>query len=227
MIRIKLIVEGATEREFVSKLLTPYFSDKNIFFETITIDGNVEFQRVFRNIRDAMKKDQKVYVSTMFDFYGIHSKWPGRKDIESLIKTGSAVTSLQIGEALNKRLEEEVKKNLGDNNINTFRFIPYFQIYEFEALVFCDQNILAAEIGCNPNATAFKEIDFNNPEMINGRRDTSPSHRLGNVFELHNQVYYKYTGIEITKEIGIETMRQKCPNFNAWLKELENLKPLH
>ncbi len=228
MIRVKLIVEGVTEREFVLRLLRPYLLDKNIDCIPIKMGGDVGFYRAVHSIEDSMQKDKNAYVSTMFDFYGIRGEWPGKKDVKNLVKTGKQMTSIEIGRILNAMIIEELKQHFTDDRINMARFKPYFQVHEFEALVFCDRNILAASIGCNPGDSVFKGIDFNHPEMINDTQETSPSYRLINVFGQKGKSYDKiYTGIEIAKEIGIDPMRNKCPNFNAWLKELENLKPLH
>ncbi|MCH9664648.1 MAG: DUF4276 family protein [Gammaproteobacteria bacterium] len=228
MIRARLIVEGKTESKFISQLLAPYLLEKNIDCRAIAIDGNVEFQRTCRAIRDSMKEDPNAYISTMFDFYGIHDAWPGKKDVKDRFKTGAEITSIEIGKILNARTIEAVKDHLKDSSINMSRFKPYFQIHEFEALVFCDQNILAKRIGANPNDAVFKGIDFNYPEMINDTRETSPSHRIFKIFDQKGTSYNKTsTSIEIVKEIGIAPMRSVCPNFNFWLKELESLKPLH
>ena len=227
MIRIKFIVEGRTESSFISQLLAPYLLRKNIDCKPVSINGDIEFHKAFRNIRNAMKEDQNAYVSTMFDFYGISGKWPGKKDVEAYKKRCAKPRSIEMGEILNAKITEAVKEHWQDDRINMARFIPYFQVHEFEALVFCDQNILAERLGCNPNDAVFNGIEFNDPEMINGPDKIAPSYRIINIFRQKGESYNKVsTGINLAKKIGIETMRKKCPNFNSWLKELENLKPL-
>lgn len=227
MLRIRLIVEGRTESRFVLQLLAPYLLEKDIDCRPITMGGGVEFHKAFRNIRDAMKEDQNAYISTMFDFYGIRGEWPGRKDVEAYNKSGAETPSIEMGKILNAKITEAVRSNIRDSRINMARFIPYFQIYEFEALIFCDLKILAARIGCSHSDSVFKGINFNSPETINGTLETSPSHRMTRIFDQKGERYIKsQTGIKLAQQIGIEAMRKKCPNFNSWLKELENLKPL-
>ncbi len=229
MIKILIFVEGLTERKFAENLLQEYLNPNKFHISVTYLNkkgGDIEFEKAYKNIHKSIKDGDR-YVSTMFDFYGIDSKWPGNEDAKKFIKTGKKVTSLKIAETLNDRTKEEVEKRLGDRGIDICRFKPYFQIHEFEALVFCDQNILASEIGCKPKDPVFKGIKFNNPELINGKRDTSPSHRLENIFDKKKKLYTKtYTGIKLAQQIGIDAMRKKCPNFDSWLKELESLKPL-
>lgn len=52
---------------------------------------------------------------------------------------------------------------------------------------------------------------------------TAPSKRLNNWSPNHN--FRKTTmGITIAEAIGIQKMRDNCPLFNAWLKEIEKIK---
>ena len=53
--------------------------------------------------------------------------------------------------------------------------------------------------------------------------ETAPSKRI----EKFNKRYKKtVTGIAIAKEIGLPTIRKKCPVFDEWLTKLENLPRL-
>ncbi|PCI01522.1 MAG: hypothetical protein COB76_01195 [Alphaproteobacteria bacterium] len=63
---------------------------------------------------------------------------------------------------------------------------------------------------------------FNNePEKINNSPDTAPSKRL------LGKTNYKKTvhGPNIAEEIGLDKIRDICPNFDQWLVEIESLIP--
>ncbi len=60
------------------------------------------------------------------------------------------------------------------------RFIPYIQMYEFEALLFSDPAKLALAIDSPKQGLIFKKIreQFDSPEAINDSAQTSPSKRI-------------------------------------------------
>jgi hypothetical protein len=64
-------------------------------------------------------------------------------------------------------------------------------------------------------------IDQFTPEDINNSQETAPSKRLAKIFP-----YGRYGKVEhgalIAEAIGIETIRAKCPKFDAWITHLEN-----
>ena len=88
-------------------------------------------------------------------------------------------------------------------------------VHEFEALLYAnpsafqDYSKAVAEMMEKAMLTS-----GGNPELINDCFDTSPSHRI-------SQVYPEYSkptvGVIISKRIGINTMREACPHFNEWL----------
>jgi hypothetical protein len=53
-------------------------------------------------------------------------------------------------------------------------------------------------------------------------RETSPSHRI----IIHIPIYKKQKSIagpSVAEAIGIDLIRQNCPEYNKWVKKLENL----
>ena len=60
--------------------------------------------------------------------------------------------------------------------------------------------------------------DNPNPELINTKRETSPSHRLNRIIKGYNKIVY---GNLIAERIGLVTIRSKCLRFNNWLNTLE------
>lgn len=62
--------------------------------------------------------------------------------------------------------------------------------------------------------------EYPNPEMINDGKTTSPSHRIARIVKGYNRPLY---GVELAKEIGLTAIREKCPLFNCWIKEIEDI----
>jgi hypothetical protein len=87
------------------------------------------------------------------------------------------------------------------DKINDWRFIPYIQLHEFETS-------LQIEVASLP------------PEEINDSRDTAPSKRLLR----HIPDYRKVTdGPDAIYSAGLALVRNRCPRFDAWIKQLESL----
>lgn len=59
------------------------------------------------------------------------------------------------------------------------------------------------------------------PENINDNPQTAPSKRILNALPEYDKVIH---GTSIATEIGLSTIRQSCPHFDAWLVKLEQLK---
>ena len=103
------------------------------------------------------------------------------------------------------------------------RFIPYVQMYEFEALLFSDSKSFAKGIDRSHLASDFQSIrdSFDSPEEINDSPVTAPSKR---VLELVSGYEKPLFGTLAALEIGLKTMRHECQLFDTWLKKLEALK---
>ena len=100
------------------------------------------------------------------------------------------------------------------------RFVPYVMMHEFEGLLFSDPERLGEGIGRPGLAPAFEAIrkQFSTPEEINDSPQTAPSKRiLGLVPEYEKPLM----GTLAVLEIGLDTIRQECPLFRAWVERLE------
>ena len=62
--------------------------------------------------------------------------------------------------------------------------------------------------------------EFPNPEEINNSSETAPSKRLIKAIPGYNKIVY---GNIIAEQIGLQTIRDKCPLFNEWIKQLEQI----
>jgi hypothetical protein len=214
---IRLIVEGPTERDFVDALLKPEFAYKGIYVTASTLGktgGNVNFERLKKDVMHCLKEQSNCYVSTMFDFFRIDSEWPG---MDKIVKLKASKTKL-IPEAKAKILEDATAEKIAQA-----RFIPHIQMHEFETLLYSEPE---AWREFSISAVDFIQgiaNQYPDPEEINDGGETSPSKRVTSKFKGYSK---RIHGINIAKQIGLPTMRKKCSHFNQWLTQLESLKPL-
>ncbi len=67
-----------------------------------------------------------------------------------------------------------------------------------------------------------RDIAGMNPEEINESPHTAPSKRIiQHLPEYEGQK--AQVGPLVAEEIGLHLLREKCPHFNEWIKQLENL----
>lgn len=218
MIRVIIICEGETEKEFCNTILSPHFSKKEIFVQSPLIKksmgGIVKWAELKKQITLHLRNDPKAVVTTFIDYYGLYSKYnfPLWEDAKRQTNKSKRMEILERG--MLDSIDDAVR----------FRFIPYLQLHEFEGLLFNEIDIFHEHIpkkelvGINELTQTFKQ--FNNPEMINNNRESSPSHRLKRIILGYNKVVY---GNILAEAIGLEKIRAKSPRFNEWIKKLEEL----
>lgn len=212
MTRLLIICEGKTEGEFVEKLLAPHLQTFEIHAYPSLLHvgpkqkrgGNVSVSRLAKHIRN--EYHNRHFITTLVDYYGF-------KDVNGRPKAKLEQTILNEAQTLIKR------------NFETYRVRPYVQMYEFEALLFSD--ISKFELHKNWNNKAEKQLqricgDFKTPEDINNSTQTAPSKRLDDIFPGYGNDKTLY-GPLIAEDIGLDTIREKCPLFNQWIGELEQL----
>lgn len=122
-------------------------------------------------------------------------------------------------------LEKSFKNDIDKLIENVEKFIPYYQLYEFETLLYADidQFESADSEWEDKYIQTLKEdvAGFENIEEINNSRETSPSHRIEKIFVMPK--YKKLIhSIKIIEKIGIDNIRNKCRHFNEWCKKLES-----
>lgn len=108
-----------------------------------------------------------------------------------------------------------------------YGFLPYIQLHEFEGLLFSDGNAFRSVF--SQGEADFEKLDniitgFPNPEEINDSPETAPSKRLIEAIPGYNKVVY---GNIIAEQIGLQTIRDKCPLFNEWITGLESVGNLN
>ena len=147
--------------------------------------------------------------TTMLDLYALPASFPG-------YESASRLPPLQRVEAL----ESALKEDIGD-----WRFIPYIQLHEFEALLLSDPQKLGAHFQCGDDAIrrlADMASCCLSPEMINDGSETAPSKRI--IAEIPEYRGAKVSaGPIVANHIGLDALRASCRHFGDWLDKLERL----
>ena len=214
---LNILVEGQTEREFVTSLLQPYFSDCGIrVVRPITIEtspgfkgGDVRYNARFKpNILRILRGCEAMIVTSLIDYYRLRSDFPNYAESRELPTVEQRVTLIEQG---------------CYEDINDPRFVPYIQLHEFEGLLF------SAKTGFNelfPGLTRANKQElleivdhFPNPETINDLPATAPSMRLMRLIPNYQKPLY---GSMIALENGLPVILEKCPRFNNWINTLVN-----
>lgn len=223
MTDVYIICEGRTEVRFVKNVLAPVLGFKELFLYPITIGGrnrkggNVTFDRLRTNVRDQLNTNRASYCSTLIDYYGLPLSFPGKR------LASSKVEIAEKAQTVHQELITELGRSLECEPFQ--RFIPYVQMHEFEALLYSDPEALAKAIGRPELRNEFVTIrrDFATPEHIDDSPYSAPSKRI---LKLVPNYEKPLMGETASKAIGLPTIRQQCPLFDAWLAKLEALPPL-
>jgi hypothetical protein len=148
----------------------------------------------------------------MFDMYALPTDFPGYKESHTIADRYKRVASF----------EAALAKAVGSD-----RFIPYIQLHEYEALVFCGlDNLTELYKGTEKNIEKLKDelAAIGNPELINDNPSTAPSKRIINAIEKNTRTHYNYdkpkAGRFVAEKVGIENLRFQCRHFNEWIEKL-------
>ncbi len=221
---IVIIVEGRTEKKFVDEILSPYLYGRGASGAIISYPIKHSHGGIskYSHVKDDLLKEickENTIVTTMIDFYGLPKSFPGMREVLDSKELDTKKDHLEIV----KRLEEELKKDIQTTqNRKLDNLIPYFQIHEFEALIFSSEQGIKTLFEVTQDKIdikGFQQVlkEFSNPEDINHRADLSPSHRLEKIVPGYDKAVY---GVNILKAIGIEEIRSKCPHFEEWVDKL-------
>jgi len=231
MIRLHIIAEGQTEEKFINDLLVPYLAKYQIFVDVHCITnkfdkkqnkyyrgGLLNYPKLKKDIQLWIKQEEhneNCWFTTMVDLYAFpQENSPYTKEIQSITDKYEKIAQLE--------------KHFFDD-ISFQRFIPYVQLHEFEAFVFCNLPLLS-EIFINKKREIAQLINsvsaHENPELINEGRETAPSKRLIKFIPEYEE--QKTTaGPLICEEIGINQLKEKCKHFNDWLTKIINIEKIN
>lgn len=222
-VRVNMVVEGDTEEAFVKQVLAPYLSLKQVylFARKVTTSrrrrirgGMTSYGRARNDIERWLKQDTPAYCTTMFDLYGLPTDFPGFEEGRRQQDPYARIAHLEAA------FEEDIDHR---------RFIPFFLLHEFEALLLSDHAKLD-EILSLLSGSPSRQFELSvllaasgGAEKINDNPETAPSKRLNQFYPDYEKVLF---GVLVAEEIGIEGIRAKCPHFDEWVSKLERLAPL-
>ncbi len=220
-IRLNLIVEGQTEEAFVRQILSPHLANFCIWANARCIltsrRGGVKYRggigsygQAKRDIEGWIKEDRKsdARFTTLFDVYGLPTDFPGYKEAKQRSDPYERA----------KTLEDALGEDISDR-----RFIPHFQLHEFEALLLSEPQKLDAQF----DSTGIRRLvdmvaRFDSPELINDGNNTAPSKRIIDAIPEYARMKLSAAPIVVEK-IGLPKLRSQCKHFGAWLCRLETL----
>jgi hypothetical protein len=213
-ITLRVLCEGPTERNFVTRVLQPHLAQIHVYVKPESLlpgqYGIVGWEKVRNAIKaDVGRSRSHEFVTTMIDLYKI-GKYPGVEKLPGESPYDRA-----------KRIEDKLRQELPNE-----RFIPYVQVHEFEALVLVDCSLLPSQFpdgeakGAPAKLTA--SIGDMLPELVNDDEQTAPSKRIIRFIPAYKHL--KATaGPAIAGAIGLARLRAACPHFHEWITKLEML----
>ena len=224
MKRIYVVTEGQAETMFVKHVLYPFFYEyeKEVIPTTVLTKTDESRGRMYKGGISCFSKadktikldigyaikDTDVFVTTMFDFYGLPKDTPGFE------------VAMQKKDPYEKVANIESAMQDFEKPIRPFYF-PYIQLHEFEALIFSDIQRLEEEyfdFDLKPLKDCMRHNP--NPELINNGLKTAPSKRIISCIPTYDKVA---SGVAVLRKIGVERLCQKCKHFSEWIEKLKSL----
>jgi hypothetical protein len=224
---LNVLCEGQTEERFVGKVLKDYLKKMGIVVKAQILvtnkkknckGGMLSYEQVKRDLTIWIKQNESIpterhYYTTMFDLYALPNDFP---DYAEALKTTDCYERIQL-----------LEKGFA-NDIYNFHFIPYIQLHEFEALVFCGLDYLLDDYPDIErqieNLKKVVETKYsNNPELINTSPETAPSRRIIKEFEKYRHYNKPKSGEFVTSKLGIDKLKEKCKHFKEWVEKLEKI----
>lgn len=223
--RLIVAVEGQTEDNFVRRILVPHLWGFGIVVSATIVGkakaaarGNsskgsrgggcyADWERDICNcLKDNPSRDFRL--TTLFDLYGLPDDFPEHDRIAS--DRSQADRCNRLGQVMAERIDD-------------WRFIPYLQLHEFEALVMAClpalEGLYDAQDQLAGVARLQAEVAALQPEEINDSKETAPSKRLERLIPGYRK---KKDGPDAIEMAGLASVRRKCPRFSSWMSRLEN-----
>lgn len=214
-----VLVEGQTEETFVRDVLDPHSHSRGLcFVPTLVVTKRVKsgpnfkggitsWDSVAGDLRRLLRDTSAAAVTTMLDYYGLPSDFPG------MTSRPAAAPRLRA-----EHVEAAMATALGHA-----QFIPYLSLHEFEALVFASLGQAGWVFNNDPKVLAILSQQLAQvvtAEDINEQPTTTPARRITNAFPSYQKVVHGPMAVEAS---GLQVLRQACPHFGSWLTRLEEL----
>ena len=229
MSRLYLFAEGSTEQTFADTVLAPHLAGFGVYLHRPVLiaharkkgrihrGGGRKYVPLKNDIGRFLSQERQrdVYFTTMIDLYAIAADFPGTADAQKL-------RHLPVNRV--EFLEQAFAADIGDP-----RFIPYFQMHEFEAYLFSDPS--AFELLYNHHEKQIAALQaitdsHDTPELIDDGQHSAPSKRIISQFPDYERTK-SAVGPQVAELIGLQAIRHKCPHFDGWLSRLEALASSH
>ena len=225
---INILCEGQTEEKFAKEILKPFLKGYGLIIKTRLLmtskklgasGGMLSFTQAKHDLlrwinENAYQKSERHIYTTMFDFYALPTDFPGYSEINKFNSPYDKV----------KKIEDCLSESISYKD-----FIPYIQLHEFEALLFCGIKELA---GLYPNNektilqlnSVLAQYD-GNPELIDNSPQTAPSKRIINAVETNKKHKYNkpQTAVEVIQKIGLEKVYSEGQHFKEWIDKILGL----
>jgi len=228
MARLLIHVEGQTEEDLVNEVLRNHLVAKGYHSVEARIVGNARLRQrrggirpwpsVRMDITNHLREDRGCIATTMVDYYALPGTgpggWPGRARSKAL----SSIDDKAL--CVHDAVRDDLVKEMG-SDFDPRRFVPFVVMHEFEGLLFSECAVFSRSIGRSDLEVAFRSIRdaFTTPEEIDDSPVTAPSKRI----EVLVPGYEKpLLGVLAVLEIGLSCIREQCPHFDGWLKQLES-----
>jgi hypothetical protein len=220
-VKLHLIVEGFTEFTFARNTLKPHLARCHVSLDPFmlptnrkvgAVGGALTWDRFHDNVGRLLKAHNSPadHFSTMVDWYKLDPDFPGFEEARKLARPIDRVQDV----------EKAVSQFFGSR-----RFVPFFTLHEFEALLFCDLSVLSTRMPGHEKEIERLRTDIGSvqPEDIDEGEATHPSARLEKRLPGYGKAKVRI-GAPAVGAIGLTILREKCPHFGQWLTRLENLR---
>ncbi len=225
MIRLFFYVEGQTEQAYVDRVLKDHLARFEVMVAgairvstgkkhgVVYRGGGRHYAPMNKDLHNLLRqhKGGDVRFTTMLDLYKLYRDFPGTDDADKL---------RHVPHERVRKLESAFAADVDDP-----RLIPHIQLFEFEAILFCEPDAFAFYYENRENdIRELKRIveSFKTPELINDGEHSAPSKRIAQSFPDYPDAKPDAPAV-ISEAISLEVVRGKCPHFHQWLSALEAL----
>lgn len=218
MKRILVLVEGQTEETFVARTLAPFLVAYDVAVQPTQVATKVERKRrayrgghgcnydlIRRDIVRLLHDSNAVLVTTMLDYYGLPSNFPGMP--------AAGKDCFERADSLEAAFAADV---------NDRRFLANLVLHEFETFVFAGPIEAEQTLNRQGLAAQLQQVadQCGSAERINDSQNTCPSRRLARIEPRYKKTLH---GPMIVERIGISSLCNACPRFGVWVRKLQEV----